>query len=88
MESLLSSPISFYGLLLRRNCRTRAFRPAFLKPLEEERSITDLNQREVLIFAPLIVGTLVLGFAPGMVFEVTSAATQSLVGAYHAATGR
>ena len=51
-------------------------------------TITDLNNREVLIFAPLIVGTLVLGFAPGLVFEVTSAATQSLVGAYHAATGR
>ena len=50
-------------------------------------TIGDLNHREVLIFAPLIVGTLMLGFAPGMVFEVTNAATQSLVTAYHAATG-
>jgi len=51
-------------------------------------TITDLNMREVLIFAPLIVGTLVLGLAPGLVFEVTGAATQALVSAYHAAAGR
>src|SRR5471032_1621225 len=31
-------------------------------------TITDLSSREVLIFAPLIVGTLMLGLAPGMVF--------------------
>src|ERR1700723_3424905 len=51
-------------------------------------TIGDLNYREVLIFAPLIVGTLMLGFAPGMVFQVTSAATEGLVTAYRAATGR
>jgi hypothetical protein len=36
----------------------------------------------------LIVGALVLGLAPGLVFGVTNAATQALVGAYHAAAGR
>jgi NADH-quinone oxidoreductase subunit M len=51
-------------------------------------TIADLNHREVLIFAPLIVGTLVLGLAPGLVFEVTGAATDQLVSAYRAATGR
>ncbi|HVN00581.1 MAG TPA: NADH-quinone oxidoreductase subunit M [Caulobacteraceae bacterium] len=50
-------------------------------------AITDLNQREVLIFAPLIVGTLALGLSPGMVFQVTGAATDALVAAFHAATG-
>ena len=50
-------------------------------------TIGDLNHREVLIFAPLIIGTLMLGFAPGMVFQVTNAATESLVSAYRAATG-
>jgi NADH-quinone oxidoreductase subunit M len=49
-------------------------------------AITDLTTREVVIFAPLIVGALALGLAPGLVFEVTSAATQGLVAAYHAAT--
>jgi NADH-quinone oxidoreductase subunit M len=47
-------------------------------------AITDLEPREVLIFVPLIVGTLVLGLAPGLVFQVTDASTQALVGAYHA----
>jgi NADH-quinone oxidoreductase subunit M len=50
-------------------------------------TIGDLSHREVLIFAPLIIGTLMLGFAPGLVFQVTNAATESLVTAYHAATG-
>ena len=51
-------------------------------------AITDLDRREVLIFAPLIVGTLVLGLQPGLVFNITNAASDHLVGAYHAATGR
>jgi NADH-quinone oxidoreductase subunit M len=50
-------------------------------------AITDLSSREVLIFAPLIVGTLVLGLAPDLVFQVTGAAADNLVAAYRAATG-
>ena len=50
-------------------------------------AIQDLSSREVLIFAPLIVGTLVLGLAPGVVFQVTGAATESLVAAFRAASG-
>jgi NADH-quinone oxidoreductase subunit M len=50
-------------------------------------TITDLDSREWLIFLPLILGTLMLGLAPGMVFQVTSAASESLVTAYRAATG-
>jgi NADH-quinone oxidoreductase subunit M len=50
-------------------------------------AITDLSSREVLIFAPLIVGTLVLGLAPDLIFQVTGAATDNLVAVYRAATG-
>jgi NADH-quinone oxidoreductase subunit M len=50
-------------------------------------AITDLSTREVLIFAPLIVGTLMLGLAPDMVFQVTSAATEGLVSSFRAAAG-
>jgi NADH-quinone oxidoreductase subunit M len=50
-------------------------------------TITDLSTREVLIFAPLIVGTLVLGLAPDLVFQVTGAATEGLVAGYRAAMG-
>src|SRR5579872_1959202 len=38
-------------------------------------AIGDLEPREVLIFAPLIVATLVMGLAPGLVFQVTASAT-------------
>ena len=49
--------------------------------------ITDLEQREVLIFVPLIVGALVLGVQPGLIFNVTQSSVDHLVSAYHAAIG-
>jgi len=51
-------------------------------------TIGDMNGREMLVFAPLILGTLVLGFQPGLVFHITDASTQQLVSAFQAATGR
>jgi len=51
-------------------------------------SIKDLANREMLIFAPLIIATLALGFQPGLIFSVTDAASTHLVQAFHAATGR
>jgi NADH-quinone oxidoreductase subunit M len=50
--------------------------------------ISDLVNREVLVFIPLIIATLVLGFQPGVIFGVTDSATTHLVDAFHAATGR
>jgi len=49
--------------------------------------ITDLEKREVLIFAPLIVGTLVLGIQPGLILNITQASVDHLVTAYRAAIG-
>ena len=49
--------------------------------------ITDLERREMLIFAPLIIGTLWLGLQPNVVFQITQTASDHLVNAYHAATG-
>jgi NADH-quinone oxidoreductase subunit M len=49
--------------------------------------ITDLDQREILIFAPLIVGTLVLGVQPGLILNITQASVDHLVVAYRAASG-
>ena len=46
-------------------------------------NITDLDWREVAIFAPLIVGTLALGLAPGLVFNLTQVSAQHLADAYH-----
>ena len=45
-------------------------------------TITDLNWREVAVFAPLIVSALVLGVAPNLVFDITGAAASQLAHAY------
>jgi NADH-quinone oxidoreductase subunit M len=49
--------------------------------------ITDLNWREVAIFAPLIAATLYLGVQPNSVFNLTQASVDHLVAAYQAAIG-
>jgi NADH-quinone oxidoreductase subunit M len=51
-------------------------------------SIGDLVGRETVIFIPLIIATLALGFQPRLVFDITGAATQHLVDVFHAASGR
>jgi NADH-quinone oxidoreductase subunit M len=45
-------------------------------------AITDLNWREVVVFSPLILGTLALGLQPGLVFNITAASVDKLVDAY------
>ena len=50
-------------------------------------TIADLDWREVVIFAPLIIGTLVLGLQPGLVFNLTAASVDKLVAAYQAVGG-
>jgi len=49
--------------------------------------ITDLDWREVAIFAPLIAMTLYLGVYPAAVFDLTQASVDSLAAAYQAAIG-
>jgi len=49
--------------------------------------ITDLDWREVAIFAPLIASTLVLGVYPSFVFNLTHASVDHLVTVYQAAIG-
>ncbi len=50
--------------------------------------LPDLNRRELIVFAPLAVATLVLGLQPNLVFEVTNASVGGLARAFLAATGR
>ncbi len=47
--------------------------------------ITDLTWREMVVFAPLIVSTLYLGVQPDVVFHITGASVDALVGAWRAA---
>jgi NADH-quinone oxidoreductase subunit M len=51
-------------------------------------AIGDLVSRETLIFIPLILATLALGFQPGLVFSITQGAASHLVEAFHAGSGR
>ncbi|MBW8814444.1 MAG: NADH-quinone oxidoreductase subunit M [Caulobacterales bacterium] len=50
-------------------------------------TITDLDWREVAIFAPLLISTLYLGVQPNSVFNLTSASVDQLVRVYQAAIG-
>ena len=50
-------------------------------------AITDLDWREVAIFAPLIASTLYLGLQPNSVFDLTGASVDQLVRVYQAAIG-
>jgi NADH-quinone oxidoreductase subunit M len=50
-------------------------------------TIADLDWREIVIFSPLIVGTLVLGLQPNLVFNLTAASVDHLVAAYNAVGG-
>ena len=50
-------------------------------------TITDLSVRELVIFSPLIVGTLVLGLQPNLVLDLTAASVDHLVAAYNAVGG-
>jgi NADH-quinone oxidoreductase subunit M len=49
--------------------------------------ITDLDLREVAIFAPLIASTLYLGVYPAAIFDLTQASVDHLVAVYRAAIG-
>ena len=67
-------------------------------PLHQEREVvahlTELRNRILrcvviilLIFAPLIIGTLWLGFQPGLVLDYTAASVEALTTTYRAAIG-
>ncbi len=49
--------------------------------------ITDLDKRELLIFVPLILSTLYLGFQPNIVFNITGASVDALIAAWRGAVG-
>ena len=50
-------------------------------------TIQDLNLREIAIFTPLILSTLILGVQPNLIFNITGPAVDQLVTAYRAAAG-
>ncbi|WP_447909741.1 NADH-quinone oxidoreductase subunit M [Brevundimonas bullata] len=51
------------------------------------KTITDIDKRELLIFVPLIVGTIWLGLYPNAVLDYTGPTVEALTTAYRAAIG-
>ncbi len=51
-------------------------------------AITDMDRREVALFAPLVIGTLVLGVQPNLITDVTHASVQHLVDGWRTALAR
>ena len=47
-------------------------------------NMTDMNAREILIFTPLVIAALVLGFYPSLIFDQTATSAVALVDAFHA----
>ena len=54
---------------------------------EELKKYPDLSVREIAIFTPLIVGTLLLGIYPAFVFDITTASVDMVVSTYQAVIG-
>jgi len=56
-------------------------------PIEKPslKSITDLGYREVLVMAPLVILTLLFGFYPAPLMDVTAVSVNNLVSNYQAA---
>ncbi|HEX6866930.1 MAG TPA: NADH-quinone oxidoreductase subunit M, partial [Caulobacteraceae bacterium] len=50
-------------------------------------TISDLEWREAVIFAPLILATLYLGLHPDWVFQLTGSSVDALVAAYQGVGG-
>jgi len=50
-------------------------------------TITDIDKRELLLFVPLIIGTIWLGVHPASVLDYTGPAVEALTSAYRAAIG-
>jgi NADH-quinone oxidoreductase subunit M len=51
------------------------------------KAILDVDKREILIFTPLILGTILLGVQPGLVLTFTDASAHALTSAYQLAIG-
>ncbi|MBA3999186.1 NADH-quinone oxidoreductase subunit M [Brevundimonas sp.] len=51
------------------------------------KAITDIDRRELLVFVPLIIGTIWLGVYPAVVLDITQASVSAVTTAYQTAIG-
>jgi NADH-quinone oxidoreductase subunit M len=79
--------IATTGVILSAAYALYLYRRIIFGPLEKGslRNILDLTPREGLILAPLVVLTILFGFFPGPIMDVTAASVDQLVANYQAA---
>jgi NADH-quinone oxidoreductase subunit M len=82
----VTATIAASGVILSAAYMLTLYRKIVFGPLENPAlsAIKDMNAREILIFVPLIVAALVLGFYPALIFDQTATSAVALVDAFHA----
>jgi NADH-quinone oxidoreductase subunit M len=75
------------GMILSAAYALYLYRRMIYGPLEKPslRGITDMNYRELLVFAPLLLLVLFFGFYPAPLLDVTAVSVKKLVSGYEAA---
>ena len=75
------------GIILSAAYALYLYRRMIYGPLEKPslRGITDMNYRELLVFAPLLLLVLFFGFYPAPLLDVTAVSVKKLVSGYEAA---
>jgi NADH-quinone oxidoreductase subunit M len=76
-----------FGVILSAAYALWLYRRMIFGPLEKPslKSIRDLGYREVLVMAPLVILTILFGFYPAPLLDVTAVSVNSLVNNYQAA---
>jgi NADH-quinone oxidoreductase subunit M len=76
-----------FGVILSAAYALWLYRRMIFGPIEKPslKSITDLGYREVLVMAPLVILTLLFGFYPAPLMDVTAVSVNNLVSNYQAA---
>jgi NADH-quinone oxidoreductase subunit M len=75
------------GVILSAAYALYLYRRMIYGPLEKPslRAITDMNYRELLVFAPLVLLVILFGFYPAPLLDVTAVSVKKLVSGYEAA---
>jgi NADH-quinone oxidoreductase subunit M len=76
-----------FGVVLSAAYALYLYRRMIFGPLEKPalRTISDMTYREVVVFAPLVILTVLLGFYPAPILDVTAVSVKNLVSGYESA---
>jgi NADH-quinone oxidoreductase subunit M len=76
--------VAALGVILSAAYALTLYRKVALGTIENPKldGITDIDAREWVLFVPLIIATLVMGFAPSLVLDFTKASAETIVSAF------